>query len=137
MKINKSNKNEVKSSAHSKHNLQNYFDKNRQFISQACCFTMHRENQVKKLRFLKEALEEALTNVVYRGCRYFGIGGALGFDTLAAQTVLLLKKTFLRIRLILVLLCETQTRGYSETDKLIYDKIKGSADKVVYTLKTY
>ena len=37
------------------------------------------------------------------GYLYFGAGGALGFDTLAAQTVLDLKKDYPQIKLILVL----------------------------------
>ena len=42
---------------------------------------------------------------------FYGAGGALGFDTLAAQTVLDMKKEYPQLRLILVLPCEDQTRG--------------------------
>ena len=64
---------------------------------------------------------------------YFGAGGALGFDTLAAQCVLSLRKRYSHIKLILVLPCTTQTKGWSKDDIAVYEEIKSQADKVVYT----
>lgn len=61
----------------------------------------------------------------------------MGFDTLAAQTVLKLKETYPQIKLILVLPCLTQTRGWKETDVKEYERIKSLADKVVYTSQEY
>lgn len=68
---------------------------------------------------------------------YFGAGGALGFDTLATQCVLSLKKQYPHIKLILVLPCITQTKGWSKNDIAIYEEIKSQADKVVYTSQEY
>ena len=68
---------------------------------------------------------------------YFGAGGALGFDTLAAQCVLSLKKQYPHIKLILVLPCITQTKGWSKDDIATYEEIKSQADKVVYTSYDY
>lgn len=68
---------------------------------------------------------------------YFGAGGALGFDTLAAQCVLSLRKRYPHIKLILVLLCTAQTKGWSKNDIAIYEEIKSQADKVVYTSREY
>lgn len=68
---------------------------------------------------------------------YFGAGGALGFDTIAAFAVLKLKERYPDIRLILVLPCFSQTRGWSQEDIEIYDDIKQKADKVVYTSQEY
>ncbi|MFQ9985062.1 MAG: SLOG family protein [Lachnospiraceae bacterium] len=53
----------------------------------------------------------------------------MGFDTLAAQMVLKLKEIYPHIKLILVFPCISQTRGWSETDKNIYEMIKKKADK--------
>lgn len=69
--------------------------------------------------------------------RYFGAGGALGFDTLAAETVLRLKGEYPDVRLILVLPCRDQTRGWKETDVRRYRDIASRADKVVYTAEHY
>ena len=65
---------------------------------------------------------------------YFGAGGASGFDTLATQCVLSLKKQYPHIKLILVLPCITQTKGWSKNDIAIYEEIKSQA---VYTSHDY
>ena len=67
---------------------------------------------------------------------YFGAGGALGFDTLAAQCVLSLRKRYSHIKLILVLPCTTQTKGWSKDDIAVYEEIKSQADKVYILLTT-
>ena len=67
----------------------------------------------------------------------FVAGGALGFDTLAAQTILKLRTQYSQVKLILVLPCETQTRGWPEEDVRIYEEIKKAADKVRYTSVEY
>lgn len=61
----------------------------------------------------------------------------MGFDTLAAKTVLDLKKDYPDIKLILVLPCRNQTRGWKEKDIETYESIKAQADKVVYTSEQY
>ena len=58
-------------------------------------------------------------------------------DTIAAFTVLKLKERYPDIRLILVLPCYSQTRGWSSEDVRIYESIKEQADKVVYTSEEY
>lgn len=58
-------------------------------------------------------------------------------DTLAAQAVLRLREPYLALKLILVLPCLDQTRGWRREDVAAYDQIKASADKVVYTPLAY
>lgn len=102
-----------------------------------CCFTGHRNIPLLKRKTVAQRLKDELMALINNGYQYFGAGGALGFDTLAAQTVLELKKQYSHIKLILVLPCETQTRSWKEKDIEIYEEIKGQADKVVYTSKEY
>jgi len=102
-----------------------------------CCFTGHRNIPLLKRKAVVRNLKNELTTLIDKGYQYFGAGGALGFDTIAAQTVLELKEQFSHIKLILVLPCETQTRGWKEKDIAIYEEIKRQADKVVYTSKEY
>ena len=78
-----------------------------------------------------------MIEAIEQGYRYFGAGGALGFDTLAAQTVLELKSEYPEIKLILVLPCKNQTRGWEQADIEEYERIKAAADKVVHTSKDY
>lgn len=104
---------------------------------ETCCFTGHRNIPLLKRKAVVRNLKYELTTLIDKGYQYFGAGGALGFDTIAAQTVLELKEQFPHIKLILVLPCETQTRGWKEKDITIYEEIKQQADKVVYTSKEY
>ena len=102
-----------------------------------CCFTGHRVIPARVLPALAGELEQTLRRLIGEGVRYFGAGGALGFDTLAAETVLRLKGEYPDVRLILVLPCRDQTRGWKETDVRRYRDIASRADKVVYTAEHY
>lgn len=61
----------------------------------------------------------------------------MGFDTMAAQTVLSLKLKHPEIKLILVLPCQSQADRWSEEDRAVYEEIKRKADKVKYTSIEY
>lgn len=61
----------------------------------------------------------------------------MGFDTLAAQVVLDLKKEYPQIKLILVLPCANQTMRWNQRDIEVYDDIKSKADKVVTLSEHY
>lgn len=86
---------------------------------------------------ISDKTEEIVVNLIENGYLFFGAGGALGFDTLAAFTVLKLKERYPNIRLILVLPCRSQTKGWLNEDIRIYENIKEQADKVVYTSEEY
>lgn len=101
------------------------------------CFTGHRTIPFLQRRKIEKRTEEAMIEAIEQGYRFFGAGGALGFDTLAAQTVLRLRKTYPQIKLILVLPCLSQTRGWRPEDIAEYERIKAAADKVVYTSQEY
>ena len=61
----------------------------------------------------------------------------MGFDTLAAQIILRLREHYPQIRLILVLPCHGQTRGWPQDSIDIYEDIKHRADKVTYTAENF
>jgi len=103
-----------------------------------CCFTGHRELPTGLAHWrLAAKLQKAIIEQIGNGIRFFGAGGARGFDALAARTVLKLKKKYPDIKLILVLPCLTQTRGWPAEDVEEYEHIKTQADKVVYTSQEY
>ena len=104
---------------------------------QTCCFTGHRIIPSGMERKLFRVTEKVVENAIKSGYRYFGVGGALGFDTIAALVVLKLRESYPSIKLILVLPCLNQTRGWSKEDIEIYENIKKQADKIVYTSKEY
>lgn len=101
------------------------------------CFTGHRKIPPEKLKDISKRLKATLIQLIENDYMYFGAGGALGFDTLAAQTVLELRKQYTHIKLILVFPCETQIRGWKQKDIEIYENIKRQADKVVCLSEKY
>ena len=105
--------------------------------SKTVCFTGHRELPTDDLPEISKRLEDTLVALIEQGYCYFGAGGALGFDTLAAQAVLRLRERYPQIRLILVLPCLNQTRGWPQADIDTYEEIKRCADKVTYTSEHY
>ena len=104
---------------------------------QTCCFTGHREIPKLEYDIIKERLEDEVIKLIHQGVRYFGAGGARGFDTMAALTVLKFREIYPHIRLILVLPCKNQVRGWDVKDIDLYCEIYKKADKVVCLSDTY
>lgn len=107
------------------------------FKSKTCCFTGHRNIPSEKVSSIYKQLENVVENLICNGYLYFGSGGARGFDTIASEVVLNLKKRYPQIRLILVLPCIDQAKGWNKKDLAKYKHIKNKADKVVYTSYEY
>ena len=75
--------------------------------------------------------------LIDNGVIYYGVGGALGFDTLAAQVVIEKRKQHPQIRLILVLPCKDQTKNWDVKDIEVYNNIMKQANKIVFTSEYY
>lgn len=102
-----------------------------------CCFTGHRRIPTEDYAAISKRLEQIIRELYRQGIIYYGAGGALGFDTLAADTVLRLREELPEIRLILVLPCLNQTKGWAPKDVEHYEDIKKRTDKVVYISREY
>lgn len=102
-----------------------------------CCFTCHRDISLIQRFVIKRRLEAEIKRLIDKGVVYFGSGGALGFDTMAALMVLKLKTANPQIKLILVLPCREQADRWSNADKMLYNEILQKADKVKYTSEHY
>lgn len=102
-----------------------------------CCFTGHRNLPVGKIAEIRTRLYEAVEWLIRHGVLYFGAGGAMGFDALASQVVLELRRQYPEIKLILVLPCRDQTRGWPAGAIAVYEEIRAAADKVVYISDAY
>ena len=105
--------------------------------AKTCCFTGHRSLSHEEKLKVAVRLREIIVEQIKTGVVFYGAGGARGFDALAAQTVLDMKKEYPQLRLILVLPCEDQTRGWRSEDIAVYEDIKRRSDKVVYVSREY
>ena len=84
------------------------------------------------------ALSKKIRSLIETGVTNFITGGAIGFDTLAAETVLNLRDTeFSNITLSLALPCTEQTRGWNSSQKEKYNNILKMADNIHYVSKDY
>jgi Uncharacterized protein conserved in bacteria len=105
--------------------------------NRTCCFTGHRKIPQNEIAEIEKSLEHELIKLISQGIQYFGAGGALGFDTIAALNVLRLKKKHPQIKLIMVLPCKEQTKNWQDEDIKIYSEILKKANKIVYTSEYY
>ena len=96
---------------------------------QVCCFTGHRNLPEWEKNSMRQKLEAVTREFAAAGIRTYCAGGAVGFDTLAEQVVLELKKEFPQIRLVLVLPCRQQAKYWPEWDKAVYQDILRRADE--------
>lgn len=102
----------------------------------ACCFTGHRNLPKNHLYALKRALPAAIEDCLEDGCFDFYCGGAVGFDTLAADTILHLRAQDPRIRLHLLLPHRHQADLFSPDDRIRYYDILSRADTVFFLSDT-
>ena len=95
------------------------------------CFSGHR-NLPQDCTELQANLEKAIVELIECGVVFFGSGGAVGFDLLAATAVLKLKEDYPHIRLVMVLPCppEQQSLKWNDEQKKRYYEILDQADKV-------
>ena len=104
----------------------------------SCCFTGHRVIPGAERPALQERLREEILRLAGEGIDTFLAGGALGFDTMAAQEVLSLRETDLPdIHLVLVLPCLGQESRWGSDSIELYHSLIKQADEVIYTGDVY
>lgn len=100
--------------------------------SKTCFFTGHRIIKKSEIRQVESWLREEILDKINHKVTVFIAGGAIGFDTLAAEQVLFMKEDYPDIRLVLYLPCTNQDAEWSEEDRERFDEIKKSADEIYY-----
>lgn len=95
-----------------------------------CCFTGHRKLPWPLCEQLAQRLDLEIAWLAEHGCTNFIAGGALGFDTIAAEAVLRARKNDPDIRLYLFLPSPVQTSGWAWDDCERYQDICDAADAV-------
>ena len=95
-------------------------------------FTGHRIIAKSELAHVKEALDETIGSLTDKGITLYMVGGALGFDTLAATAVLKAREHNPNIRLLMALPCAEQDSRWRESDKQFYRHLLNNADEIIY-----
>lgn len=107
----------------------------------ACCFTGHRDISVSQYNAVRDAVDEKIKTLVSLGYTDFICGGALGFDTIAATSVIVLCRHYenigVKIKLHLFLPCRDQDKAWQEHDKRVYRVIMEKADSVRFLSDKY
>lgn len=105
--------------------------------TKTAAFTGHRFIRYNDRQRLRTELERAITVCYDSGIRHFLCGMALGFDMLAAETLLAMKTDYPDIRLTAVIPFRRQSCKFNPADKERYRSILGKADNVVCLSETY
>ena len=103
----------------------------------ACSFTGHRTIEKRHLDRIEDLIARAIAYAYSEGCRKFYVGGALGFDTLAAKLVLLFRINHPDTELHVIIPCKNQTDGWSPSQIDTYEYVLGQADSVEFLADQY
>jgi len=114
----------------------NKFDEKR---LKTACFTGHR--QIKEsLIEIERRTTRIVEYLIQNNYRYFGAGGARGYDALASEIVLNLKVKYPKIHLILILPFDNQyihEANWIQSEIDQYHKLKEQASKIVILSSGY
>ena len=101
--------------------------------ARTCAFTGHR---VMEKGFNIEELKDKISKLIGIGYDTFLVGMALGFDTLAFQTLEEFR-TKNNIRIIACIPCLSQSYKFSNADKKEYDRMLKVADERIFVGEEY
>ncbi len=103
----------------------------------SCCFTGHRIIPSRIVPNLYRTLLEEIEILSAVGYTEFYAGGALGFDTLAAQAVLQKRTENPNLHLHLILPCKNQQIHWHIRQQKVYETILEQADSFEYVSEIY
>lgn len=104
---------------------------------QCCAFTGHRKIEDRHKAKIEPLLLRAVEYAYKEGCRTFITGGALGFDTLAAQTVIRFKLSHRDVKLNIVIPCKNQSDLWTPSQISRYEYTLANADEIEYMTDEY
>ena len=104
---------------------------------QTLFFTGHRDIYRTEGSDAFELLCATVRSFIEKGYKFFITGGALGFDTMAAEAIIKLRAEFPQIKLILMLPCKSQTAAWGAWQIRKYNETLRAADEVIYTSEEY
>ena len=104
--------------------------------SATCCFSGHRNFPAYLEPIIRCRTENVIERLITeRQVRYFGVGGALGYDTLAAGLLFEMRKRYPHIKVILVYPFDGFTSRWGEEERSIFANMLPMYDKRVCIAK--
>ncbi len=98
----------------------------------SCFFSGHRILEKKEAQLMVSLLREEILNKINAGVTRFIAGGAIGFDSLAAEQVIDIKKDYTDVKLVLYLPCKNHFARWNQRDRERFDEIRKNADEIKY-----
>ena len=103
-----------------------------------CCFTGHRSLTAAEKGRAAARIKQAVRALAAVGVTNFITGGALGFDTAAAVTVINLKRSeYPQIKILVAVPFRAQAARWKYADRALYNTVLEAADEVVYLFDEY
>lgn len=100
--------------------------------AKTCCFTGHRDLPPLQVPLIKNRTEKIIRELYSRGVRFWGVGGAIGYDTLAAKILFKLREEEMPdIKVILVYPFDGFTNRWTDDQKADYNSLLPKYDKIV------
>ncbi len=103
----------------------------------ACAFTGHRRIDTMHKDKISPLLSRAIFYAYDQGCRLFITGGAIGFDTLAAQEIIRFKLSHPDVLFKIILPCKNQSESWSNSQIGMYEYTLANADEIEYVADEY
>lgn len=108
------------------------------FKSRTCCFTGHRDIIPGDYQKILTRVGYILSPLIQNGVSFFGVGGAVGFDMIAAEYLIDLRdRQGKKIKIISVLPYPDWRKQWSEEQIARQDIIMKKSDKVVFVRQEY
>lgn len=101
------------------------------------CFTGHRAMTESEKRSAAAEIERAIASLAARGILHYYAGGAVGFDMVAAVTVLNAKQYAPALTLTLALPCRNHTLKWGRAERELFERVASLADEVIYVSEDY
>ena len=106
------------------------------FKPHTCCFTGHRDIPAGEEAKIRTRLRYRTEKLYNQGYRYFGVGGAIGFDTLAAEWLLDFRESHHLIRIIGVYPFPGYRLHWTEAQRACAEALDRRLDKITYCEQT-
>ena len=103
---------------------------------ETCCFTGHRDIPPGLIPSLTEVVKGQIKALFSQGVIYYGVGGAVGFDTLAAEVLFELRTEHPQIKVILVYPFNGFDSRWQEGQRTRYRALLPKYDKRVCVSQT-